>query len=81
MILEYIDKAMDKAEFKILENGKYFGSIPDCPGVWAEGDTLSKCNKELREVLEEWILIKVSDGDPLPIIDKQKLEIVKEKVK
>jgi hypothetical protein len=32
---------------------------------------------ELIEVLEEWLLLKIKDGDSLPIIDGLKISIEK----
>jgi predicted RNase H-like HicB family nuclease len=36
---------------------------------WASGKTLEKCRRELQEVLEDWLLLKLHDGDSLPVID------------
>ena len=38
-------------------------------GVWAQADTLEACREELREVLEEWIILGLKVGHPLPSID------------
>jgi predicted RNase H-like HicB family nuclease len=40
MLIEYIDKAMSKAVYEILEDGTYAGRIPLCPDVVAFGKTL-----------------------------------------
>lgn len=71
----YIHIALDRAKYKILDDGKYFGEIPGLKGVWAEGKTLVACQKELQEVLEDWIVIKLHDGDNLPKIDGHTLKI------
>ena len=61
---------MRKAGYEILPDGEgYFGSIPDLQGVWANADTLEVCRKELREVVEEWILIGLKMGHSIPQID------------
>ena len=74
----FIGAAMRKAHYEILPvprsedpdpigNGEgYFGSIPDLQGIWANADTLEDCREELREVLEEWIVIGLKLGDPIP---------------
>jgi len=36
--------------------------------VWATGDTLETCRETLQEVLEEWLVLKLRDRDPLPIV-------------
>jgi predicted RNase H-like HicB family nuclease len=67
MIQEYLNKAMETAHYEILEgNEGFYGSIPDAPGVWATGETLEACRRELLEVLEEWILLGVKLDHALP---------------
>jgi len=70
MLTRYIQEAMSKARYKILEDGTYFGEIPGFDGVWANERTLEKCRAVLQEVLEEWLLFKLRDHDPLPKIGR-----------
>ena len=70
MILEYIDKAMSKAVYDKLEDGSFSGKIPQCPGVVAFGETLYKCQQELKSSLEGWLIVKIRHGDKLPMISK-----------
>jgi predicted RNase H-like HicB family nuclease len=69
MLTEYIDHAMRHAHYELMENGRFFGSIPPCRGCWGEGATLEECRDELRGALECWILVGVRHGDQLPVID------------
>ena len=57
MLTKYIQKALDRARYELLEDGKYYGEIKLCPGVWAQGNTLEGCRAELQEVLEEWLVL------------------------
>lgn len=66
MISEYINKKLKLAKYKILENGDYFGEIPGLKGVWADAQNLENCRKELQEVLEDWILLKIKNGEEIP---------------
>jgi len=66
MISQYIEKQLKKAKYKILDDGMYFGEIVGLRGVWASAKTLEDCRSELREVLEDWILLKVRDGERVP---------------
>ncbi len=66
MLTEYLEKRLKKAKYKILRDGSYFGKIPGLKGVWADGNTLENCRKELREVLEDWILLKVRNNEKIP---------------
>lgn len=69
MFSKYIKAAMQRAKYEILEeDGTYVGTIPGCQGVWANAETVEACAVELREVLEDWILIRMGDGLSLPEI-------------
>ncbi|MBI4336338.1 MAG: type II toxin-antitoxin system HicB family antitoxin [Chloroflexi bacterium] len=63
MLTAYINKAMKRASCRKLDDGTFFGEIPGFQGVWANAGTLQACRRELREVLEEWLLMKLRDGD------------------
>jgi len=69
MIFEYCQKAIEKAEYKKLNDNTWFAEIPGLKGVWSNGKTVEECRKELITVLEEWIILKLRDGDPIPEID------------
>ena len=70
MITAYISKAMDLAQYKTLDDGQQFGEVPGFPGVWATGKDITVCGEELQEVLEEWLLLKLQDGDDdIPIVE------------
>ena len=30
----------------------HYGEVPDLPGVWASGETLEMCRRELKDVIE-----------------------------
>ncbi len=70
VLTEYIDKLMERAVYDKLEDGTFTGNIPECKGVIAFGKTLRECEDELRSVLEDWILVGLKLGHPLPIINK-----------
>ncbi len=77
MLIEYIKKAISKAEYKKLDDGSWFGEIPGFEGVWANGENVEKTREELMEVLEEWLLLKIRDGDKIPEIEDVKIDITK----
>jgi len=66
MLREFIDKKLRQAHYKFLKDNTYFGEIPGLKGVWANAKNLEDCRKELQEVLEDWLLIKVRDGEKVP---------------
>ena len=76
MLSEYLRAALHKARYEILpDDGSYYGEIPGFDGVYANAPTLESCREELREVLEEWILFRVSRNLPLPVVDGRELTI------
>ncbi len=76
MLTEYVDAAMKKARYEILvDDGSYYGEIPGFPGVFANAANLEDCRRELREVLEDWILLGISRHSPLPVIDGIDLKV------
>jgi predicted RNase H-like HicB family nuclease len=80
MLTEYIQAAMRKARYEILpDDNTFYGEIPGFDGVYANADTLEGCREELEEVLEEWLLFRISKHLSLPVVDGIELAI-KEKV-
>jgi predicted RNase H-like HicB family nuclease len=78
MLIQYVQAAMNKAKYEILsDDGSFYGEINGYDGVFSNADTLEKCRTQLQEVLEEWILIKVSKNLPLPNIDGIDLKITR----
>ncbi len=67
MVQQYLDAALVKARYKTIDNPESFvGEIPECPGVWATGSTIEECRRTLAEVLEDWVLLGIRLGHPLP---------------
>jgi predicted RNase H-like HicB family nuclease len=70
MVTAYIESAMRHAHYEIIDDPKpFYGSIPECQGVWAGGETLEACREELQSVLEDWIVLGLRLGHPIPVID------------
>ena len=77
MLLEYVEGAMKKARYEILkDDNSYYGEIPGFEGVLANAEDLESCRNQLKEVLEEWILFRVSRNLELPEVSGLKLKIV-----
>lgn len=69
MLTEYVQAALKRAHYEIMENGRFWGEIPGLQGLWADGDTLEECRQTLQECLEEWLLIGLQHGDEIPVLD------------
>ena len=68
-LTEYLERAMAHAEYDKLADGTFAGRIPLCEGVVAFGRTLSECERGLRAVLEDWVLLALKLNHPLPILE------------
>ncbi len=68
ILSEYIAQAMAQAIYDKLEDGTFTGRIPPCKGVIAFGATLRECEDELHSTLEDWALVGLKLGHPLPVI-------------
>jgi len=68
MLKDYIRAAIGKTRYEILsDDGTFYGEIPGFEGVYANAEMLEACRDELEEVLEGWVLLRVSLHYPLPI--------------
>ncbi len=78
MLLEYIQAAMDRAQYEILRDaGSYYGRIPGFKGLWANADTLEGCRRELQSALEDWLLLGIRFGDKLPTVNGIRIRVPK----
>ena len=68
ILSSYVEEAMTQAVYDKLEDGTFAGRVPPCKGVIAFGSALRECEEELRSTLEDWILVGLKLGHPLPII-------------
>jgi predicted RNase H-like HicB family nuclease len=76
MLTEYIQAALKKAKYEILpDDGSYYGKIDGFKGVWANAKTLEECRTELKEVLEDWLLVSISHHASIPIVDGIELKV------
>ena len=68
ILSEYMERALESANFDKLEDGTFSGIVGSCPGVIAFGKTLRECQSNLRSTLEEWVLLGLRLGHNLPRI-------------
>ena len=76
MLTRYIQAAMNHAQYELLGDKTFYGSIPGFEGVWANEPTLEACRQELQDALEDWLLLGVSLGHELPIVDGVELKYI-----
>lgn len=68
ILSDYVEHALSEAEYDKLDDGTFAGRIPSCPGVLSFGESLRGCEEELRSTLEDWILVGLKLGHPLPVL-------------
>lgn len=75
MIREYVDAALSRAKYEIIDDEEpYYGEIPDLEGVWATGKTLEECRKNLADVVDGWLIVRLRRGLPIPAIWGHRVE-------
>lgn len=68
ILSDYVEQALAAATYDKLDDGTFAGRIPPCTGVVAFAETLRECEDELRSTLEDWLLVGLKLGHPLPIL-------------
>jgi predicted RNase H-like HicB family nuclease len=76
MLTEYLQAAMRRAHYELLDNEEgFYGEIPGFQGLLAHAPTLEKCREELLSALEDWLLFRISRHLSIPSIDGMSFEI------
>jgi predicted RNase H-like HicB family nuclease len=78
MLTQYIQHAMARAHYELLDDGTFYAEIPGIQGVYANSETLETCREQLQEVLEDWIMLGFHLGHSLPVVDGINLNLVLE---
>ncbi len=68
ILSDYVELALQEAEYDKLEDNTFAGRIPSCKGVVAFAATLRECESELRSTLEDWVLVGLKLGHELPVL-------------
>ena len=77
LIQKYVKAAVTLAAVKQHPDGQWFAEIPNFPGVWAKEASKKASLEVLEDVLFDWLLLKIQDGDrDLPVIDTIDLNVL-----
>ncbi len=75
MLTQYLQAALDRARYEMIEDQeRFYGEVPDLPGVWATGETLEACRRNLASAIEDWILFSLAKGLPIPALGEVVLQ-------
>ena len=69
MITRYVARALDRAQYRVLDDGSFAATVRGLRGVIATGAALEACRSELTEVVEEWVLVHIAKGLAIPSLD------------
>jgi len=59
--------ALDRAHYEQIDDEEpFYGEVRELPGVWASGRTLEDCRRQLAEVLDGWLIVRLRHGLPIP---------------
>ena len=75
MISQYVATALERAHYRLVDDGTFAGTVRGLRGVIATGPTLEACRRELAEVIEEWILVRVARGMAIPRLGKAAVRV------
>ena len=75
MITRYIDQALHRAHYRQVDGDLYCATVRGLRGVIATGSTLEDCHDQLAQVVEEWVLVRVSRGLSIPRLGGVTVEV------
>ncbi len=68
VLSDYVQTALKLAEYDTLEDGSYVATVEGLRGVIAIGDSIEECRRDLIEVIEGWIALRIRFGAKIPMI-------------
>ncbi len=75
MITRYIDQALHRAHYERVDDSVFCATVSGLRGVIATGPTLEACRDQLAEVVEAWVLVRVSRKLPVPPLGGVTVEV------
>jgi predicted RNase H-like HicB family nuclease len=75
MITNYIAAALRRARYETVDGGLICATVPGLRGVIATAATVEGCRAPLAEVIEAWILVRVSRGLSVPAIGRTSVQV------
>lgn len=70
MVSQYVATALERAQYRLLDDGTFAATVRGLRGVIAAGATLEACRRQLAEIVEEWVLVRVARGLTVPALGK-----------
>lgn len=77
MINRYVQIALRRARYEMLEDGIFCATVPGLRGVVATARTLGNCREQLAELIEAWVLVRIARGLAVPVIGRERIQVRK----
>ena len=77
VISRYVQEALRRARYRMLDDGTFCGTVANLRGVVASAHTLEQCRDQLAEIVEEWVLVRVSRGLSVPTLGGETVRVRK----
>lgn len=74
MFSEYVNQALKHAEYEKLEDGTWYGEVPDLKYTWANAPTLEECRQRLKDEVEDWLVFAIAHHHSIPTLDGVNIE-------
>ena len=66
-IIQYVEDMLRKAKYEYdKQTNSWCAAVNELPGAYAQADTIEDVRSELAEIIEEYILVSLQEGHPLP---------------
>jgi predicted RNase H-like HicB family nuclease len=66
---EFVNTTMTLAQYeRDEESGVWCAFVDELPICWSQGDTVEDARRVLHEVVEEWLVLSLEQGDAIPVI-------------
>lgn len=79
MLTQYLQEALNRAHYEIIADEEpFYGEVSELEGVWATGSTLEECRARLGEAIEDWLLLSIAKGLPIPPLGDASIRLPEE---
>ena len=69
MLTHYVTRALERAQYRLVDGDTFAATVQGLRGIVATGSTLEACRRDLAEVVEAWVLVRVARGLSVPALD------------
>ena len=82
LLSSYVEEVLKKAKYEYGDATNSWCAMVDVlPGAYAQADTLEEARAQLAQVIEEYVLVSLVNGDKLPTVKNLDFSIVFKKQK